>query len=1388
SVARGYWGQPALAAQVFEATLAGEPDRRYLRTGDLGFVADGELFVTGRIKDLLILRGRNVYPQDVELTVEQADPAIRFGGCAAFGIEVNGEERLAIAAETDLRRGSDDAAVQRVAQRVIEAVRYAVADQHSVEAHAVVLVAARSIPKTSSGKLQRRACRAAYLANKLDAIASSVASAKAEEIIAGIWAEVLGQPQIGADDDFFDLGGHSLLATQVVARVRSTLGVELPLRALFEDASVTRFARRIAAVRAGDADGEPGGALDAIEAAPPLRPCPAGTVDQLSFAQQRLWFLDQLTPGSAAYNISSAVRMRGPLDVDALERSFVEIVRRHAAVRTRIVTVDGEPRPVVVEDPTFALAVTEATNEAEIAQLAIAEARRPFELSAGEPLLRARLVRLAADHHVLLLTMHHIASDGWSLGVLVRDAAALYAAFTRGQPSPLPPLAVQYADYAAWQRGWLDGPVLERQLAYWRRQLADAPVALDLPTDHPRTAIPAHRGAQLPVALPPAVVAPLIALARREGATLYMALLAAFHALLARYTGQTDILVGSPIAGRRRLELEGLIGFFVNTLVMRGDVSGAPSFRALLGRTRRVALDAYAHQDVPFEKLVEDLAPARDLGRTPLFQVMFILQNAPLPALDLAGVALEPVILDTGTAKFELTLSLESAPDGGLRGFLEYDADLFDAATARRLVTHYAALVQAVGAAPDLPLPEVSLPSADERAQLLALAGDAATTPPATTLHALFDAQVARTPDAPALLTDDGELSYTQLAHRANRLAHQLRELGVGPETRVGLYLRRSVDYVTAALAVLKAGGAYVPLDPAYPPARIQYMMSAATVELVVATAAPPGASRWLDVADPAIAAQPTHAPPITTGLDNVAYVVFTSGSTGDPNGVAGLHRGMLQRFAWMWERYPFVAGEVSALKTSPNFGDSVWETFGPLLQGVPSRVVSDDTARDPAALVDVLAAARVTRMVVVPSLLRALLEQPALDRRLPASAVWTSSGEALPLELVEQFRARLPGRVLLNLYGSSEASADSTAIDATAETHAATPTIGRPITGTRVYVLDDQLQPVPIGIPGQLYVAGEGLARGYLQQPALTAARFMPDPWAPSPGARMYCTGDLARVRDDGTLDYLGRRDRQIKIRGMRTDPGEVEAVLRRLELVKDAAVAVRDQRLIGYVVLAAGAAVAGVRERLRERLPEHMIPSALVPLAALPLTPSGKVDRRALPEPAFERVIERRPSPGLEEIIAGIWAEVLGQPQIGADDSFFDLGGHSLLATQVVARVRSALGVELPLRALFEDASVTRFARRIAAAGALNPTHDSIDSAPALQPRPAGTIDRLSFAQQRLWFLDQLTPGSAAYNISGAVRMRGPLDVGALEHSFVEIVRRHAALRTRIVTVDGE
>ncbi|HEX2188134.1 MAG TPA: amino acid adenylation domain-containing protein [Longimicrobiaceae bacterium] len=1281
-VTRGYQRRPELtAARYLPDPFPAEPGGRMYRTGDrVRRGADGALEYLGRTDFQVKIRGFRVEPGEVEATLAAA-PGVRE---AAVTVREDASGGKGLAAYVVAREG---AAPEPAELRAWLRERL---PEHMVPATVTVL---ERFPLNPNGKTDRAALPAPDGAGEEEHDAPRTPT---EELLAGIWAETLGVERVGVRTGFFDLGGHSLLATRVVSRVREAFGVELPLRVMFEAPTVAELAALV--------DSEAG--EGAAAGAPPVVPVPRDGPLPLSFAQQRLWFIHRLDPSSAAYNVPLPLRLRGALEPATLARAVDEIVRRHESLRTVFRSVDGRAVQVVSPAARARLAQVDlralppAEREAAARWLAAEDAARPFDLERG-PLLRVTLVRLDEADWALLLDMHHVVSDAWSVEVLVREASALYAAFGRGEPSPLPPLPVQYADFAAWQRAWLTGEVLDRQLAYWRERLAGAPPVLDLPTDRPRPPVPTPEAARRPFVLSGEASAALRALGRAEGTTLFMTLLAGWQALLGRYAATDDVVVGAPIAGRTRRETEGLIGFFVNTLVVRTGLEGRPDARELLRRVREATLGAYAHQDLPFERLVEELVPERSLSHTPFFQGTFSVQSAGGPALRLGEAALEPLYAGEGPAKFDLVFAL--ADDGErVGGSLTYRTCLWEGSTVERMLEHFATLLEGMAEEPARAVAALPLLRPAERERLLAGLDEARRPYPAgLRVHDLFAAQTQRTPDAPAVRWRGGTTTYAELAAGAGRLAGWLRRQGVGPETRVGICLERTPELVAAMLAVLQAGGAYVPLDPAYPRERLGWMVEDAEVALVLtstrlAGALPEGTRTVaLDALRAEVEAKPAEAPESGALPENLSHVIFTSGSTGRPKGVMIRHSSVVVLLHWLRETVTDEERASVLFSTSVNFDVSVAEVFGTLCWG--GKLVLVENALELAALPEPVAHAS-----MVPTAAAELLRAGAIPQGLRTLNL---GGEALPPELAQALYALGTVEKVGNLYGPTE--------DTTYSTYALVGrgsggvSIGRPVANTRALVLDAELEPVPPGVTGELYLAGDGLARGYARRPDLTAERFLPDPFGP-PGSRMYRVMDRVRRRPDGELECFGRTDGQVKVRGFRVELGEVEAALRAHPAVRDAAAALREDApggrgIVGYVVPAEGASApsaAELRAWLRERLPEHVVPAAVVSLESLPLTPNGKLDRLALPAPGAQGDPAREhvpPRTSTEEAVAAVWAETLGIGRVGAHDNFFDLGGHSLLLVQVHARLQERFGASVSLAELFQFPTLAELARRL-------------------------------------------------------------------------------------------
>ncbi|HZF11552.1 MAG TPA: amino acid adenylation domain-containing protein, partial [Thermoanaerobaculia bacterium] len=1122
-------------------------------------------------------------------------------------------------------------------------------------------------------------------------------------------------------------------------------------------------------------------------------------VEPLSFAQERLWFLEQLEPGNAAYVLTSATRLSGKVEISALMAAAAGMARRHEALRTTFGIEGGRPCQVVAPEGALPLAVVDLNGmapgrrEEEARRLVAQESVRPFSLGGG-PLARMILVHFEATEHWLLLSMHHIISDGWSGGIFLRELAALYGGLLRGEPAPLPDPELQYADYAVWQREWLTSEALESQIAYWRERLAGAPL-LDLPLDRPRPRLRSPRGRRLLERLPPELSAALAGWSPRQGATLFMTLAAAFATLLNRHSGQDDVVVGSPIANRNRRETEGVVGFFVNLVVLRLDLGGNPRFQALVSRARETLAGAYAHQDLPFEKLVEALEPVRDPMYTPLFQTLLTLQNAPL-RFDLAGLELSRIEIEGAAAKYDFSLELLESEEG-IGCYWWYSTEVLDPTTVARLARHFAALLAAVVENPERRLAELPLLTPAERHALLAEWNDEPQVyPEGELLHAVFEGWAAHTPEAVALVHERDRLTYGELNARANRLARRLIGWGVRPEARVAIGAERRFEMVVGLLAILKAGGAYVPLDPSYPHERLAAMAamaagSGAAILLVdrrhVATLGKLAAwERVVDLDDVAGSSAEKSGDPAPRGLaDHPAYVLFTSGSTGLPKGVVVPHRAIGNRLR-SHAAADLDPGSRVLQKTTISFDVSLIEIFGPLYAGGASVLARAGGQQDAGYLAQLIVEEGITHLNGPPSLLTALLEQAALCRAGSLRSVVTGS-EAVTTELPHRVHAVLAAK-LYNRYGPTEATIAVTSWLCERGVAERVLPIGRPIARAEIYLVGRDRRLLPLGATGEVMIGGACLARGYLDRPDLTAESFLPHPFSAEPGARLYRTGDLARRRADGALEFVGRRDGQVKIRGSRVELADVEAALLRHPGVQAAVVVANadgaSSQLAAYVVPKNGSTLAPqeLRVSLVARLPEYMVPSGFAVLGALPLTPSGKVDRHRLPAVLWQaQAAYVPPQTPAEELMAGIWSRVLRRERVGIEDNFFELGGHSLLATRVISQVREIFGAEVPLRAIFESPTVAGLAAKVELAG-------NGWRVPTIRPMARPALLPLSFAQERLWFLDQLEPDSARYLIGSVVRLEGDLDRRALGHGLGEIVRRHESLRTVFAVADGQ
>ncbi|MCU1758285.1 non-ribosomal peptide synthetase [Pseudomonas sp. 14P_8.1_Bac3] len=1388
SIAHGYWRNPEASARTFVQ----HDGKTWLRTGDLGFMRDGELFITGRLKDMLIVRGHNLYPQDIEQTVEREVEVVRKGRVAAFAVNIDGQEGIGIAAEISR-------SVQKILppEALIKAIRQAVAEAYQEPPRVVVLLNPGALPKTSSGKLQRSACRNRLADGSLDSYAvfpsvdapseeQAASGSELESLIGQIWAEQLQVKQVSADDHFFLLGGNSIAATQVVARLRGALGLELNLRLLFEAPTLGAFA---GAVAQQQQDG--GLAQGAISTLSRTEALPQ------SLAQNRLWITWQLDPQSSAYTIPGALRLRGELNEEALRSSFQQLIERHEALRTRFFERDGAALQQVDAASEFDLQridisdLPAAEREARAQQIREDEAHTQFDLQKG-PLLWVTLVRLDDEDHQLLVTLHHIIADGWSLNVLIDEFSRLYAAASQGQTATLPALPTQYADYGSWQRQWLAQGEGERQLAYWKAQLGDDHPPLSLATDHPRSAQHLHSAARHTLRLDATLSDAIRQTAQAHQSTSFMLLLAAFQSLLHRYSGQRDIRIGVPNANRPRLETQGLIGFFINTQVLRAEVDSRLPFIELLAQTRHAALGAQAHQDLPFEQLLEAFPQAREQG---LFQVMFNHQQRDLSALRrLPGLLAEELPWHSREAKFDLQLHSEEDRNGRLSLSFDYASELFDASTIERLAEHFSQLLRAVCAQPNTAIGDLPLLAPTERDQLAHWS--VAPCPVASQwLPELLGEQARLTPERTALIWDGGSLDFAELHTQANRLAHYLRDKGVGPDVCVAIAAERSPQLLIGVLAIIKAGGAYVPLDPDYPAERLAYMLGDSGVELLLTQTQLldrlPASDGVSVIAMDALHLEnwPSQAPGLHLHGDNLAYVIYTSGSTGQPKGVGNTHAALAERLQWMQHTYRLNDSDVLMQKAPISFDVSVWECFWPLITGARLLIAAPGEHRDPQRIAQLVQQYGVTTLHFVPPLLTLFIDEP-LSAECTSLRRLFSGGEALPAELRNRVLEHLPAVHLHNRYGPTETAINVTHWHCTRADGERSP-IGRPLGNVVCRILDNDLNPVPAGVPGELCISGMGLARGYLGRPGLTAERFVVDPLGEQ-GARLYRSGDRARWSADGVIEYLGRLDQQVKLRGFRVEPEEIEARLLAQGGVAQAVVLVRETaaggQLIGYYTASEtaeseDAQTTRLNTALAAELPEYMVPAQLMRLDAMPLSPSGKLDRRALPEPHWQVREHVEPVTELEQQLAAIWREVLGLKRIGLRDDFFALGGHSLLATQIISRSRQACNVELPLRALFEHSELGAFAEQVQQVQASGRTHQQppIEKVDRSQPVP------LSYSQQRMWFLWQMEPDSPAYNVGGMARLRGVLDVGRFETALQALIMRHETLRTTFPSVDG-
>jgi amino acid adenylation domain-containing protein/non-ribosomal peptide synthase protein (TIGR01720 family) len=1392
SVAMGYWKRPQETEQVFRAALAGTGEHRFLRTGDLGFMRDGYLFITGRLKELIIIRGRNYYPQDIERTARESCPSVRLGTGAAFSVSARTGERMVLVQEVPRRQKVD-------ADQIFRSIREAIAEEHEVQIHEIVLVAPGSVPRTSSGKIQRNLCRKEFLEGRLEVterwraeqgLADTGARPDLGDGDIQSWLVAQVTSAIGVDPSRIDihrplvsLGLDSLSAVELAHRVERTLGLAWQAASLL-DKTITELGVEAAKSSAGQR------ALE-ISSHVPLTP----SEYPLSYGQQGLWFLHQLAPESTAYNVAQAIRLKSRVDVSELQRSFQALVDGHGCLRTTFTAVNGSPVQRVCErlTVTFLHENARSWSEAHLQQRLTEEAAFRFDLENG-PLLRIHLFTCAADDHVLLLTAHHIILDLWSLAQLMQELGVLYEAARLGKSAALPTISADYSEFVRRQKEMLSSDHGRQLWSYWNKQLCGEIPVLDLMTDHPRPPVQTYRGNSHPFRLGPGLTEKLQNLGQAHGATLYMTLLAAFQALLHRYTGEEEILTGSPVAGRTSAEFASTVGYFVNPVVLRACISADSTFEKLLAQVRRTVLDALEHQDYPFSLLTEKLRPGRDSSRPPLFQVMFAMQKAPQlheeglslfalgehgACMNLGGLELESVRLEQRIAQFDLSLVMAEAKDE-LAATFEYNTTLFDATTVSRMAEHFTTLLHGIAENPRRPIsslplaakPSVSRPKRAEAAQHRTSS---------FLLHELFEHQAARTPDAPALIFEGDKLTYKELNERVNQTAQRISDLLEKPGAPVGLFLERSAEAIIGLLAIFKAGAVYVPVDPEYPKDRIAFLVDDAAVEVIVTQQRfvqllPPVSAKVLCLDEEQQSVIQPNVSLRCTSSDHPAYVIYTSGSTGQPKGVLVSHGALSNHMQWLAHEFPFHQDDRVLHKYSLSFDASLAEIFHPLISGAALVVARSGSQYDIGYLIDLMHAHCVTAIDVVPTMLKALLE----DGRMRSCASLrriTSGGESLPTDIMRRAFEQLGNVELINMYGPTEAAI-------TASFHRCLPgengpriAIGAPIANTRLYVLDREMQPVPTGIPGEIYIGGKGLAYGYINQPALTAEKFVPDPLSALAGAQLYKTGDLGRYRDDGDVEYIRRIDNQVKIRGFRIELEEIEAQLRKHRAVQAAVAIVRsraggDKYIAAYVQCTEGEQVTSARLRtaLREGLPQYMVPAAIIVMKSFPLLPNGKVDFRRLPEP--EMLLDEDefalPRDAAEKTLVRIWQEVLGRNEVGIHSNFFELGGDSILSIQIVSRARDA-GLVISPKQVFQFQTIAGLAQVARRSSAKILSRQSTAEGPV----PLSPIQR--------WFFEQELPEAHFYNQSTMLTVKRTLDAKLLERAIQNLVIEHDAFRLR-------
>ncbi len=1387
SLARGYFKRPDLTAERFiPDPFSNTKGARMYRTGDMArYLPDGNIEFLGRADNQVKLRGFRIELGEIESALAEHEEIK--DAAVIMREDKPGDKRLVAYYVPANEEPPNSSELRRfLGERLPD---YMVPP---------AFVWLDELPLTPNGKVDRRALPAPDPDLLIKDIEQEYVAPRTptEEVVAGICGQLLNVEKVGAFHNFFELGGHSLLATQLVSRLKSNFKVEIPLRAVFESPTISGLAMAVDQAKVSESGIQ----------APPILPVSREETLPLSFAQQRLWFLDQLEPNSPFYNIPETFIIEGPLDIEVMNKALNEVIRRHESLRTTFHSDRGTPYQQIEDELTVKINITDISDlddekrESTLTAIVKERALEPISID-SLPLFNLEVVKLAEQKHAVILIIHHIISDNWSTQVLMMEVSLLYDAFSRGEDSPLPDMPIQYADFAHWQRNWLQGEVLEKQLAYWKKQLGGSPPVLELPTDRPRPPMQTFNGSYKTFHLPPELSERIKGLAKDSGTTIFMTLLAAFQTLLCRYSGQDDISIGSPIANRNRAEVENLIGFFVNTLVFRSDLSGNPSFKEILKRVREVALGAYAHQDLPFEKIVDVLQPERNMSHSPLFQVMFALQSG--QASDIrrphSDLTIHPLEAHSATSKFDMTLFMLEEADH-LSGALEFNTDLFDEATIDRFIAHFENLLQAIVTNPQKSIADYSLITNKEKQLLFKqwtnFSSEAA---PGPDIVKIFETQAASKPGQCAVQFNDQLMTYEALNKKANQLAHRLIDAGVKPDTLIGLSVRRSPEMIIAILGILKAGAAYVPVDPGYPEDRLRYILEDSAIKILLTgkeiAEDLPGHQAETVILDEdwPFDKQPDANPEIRIAPENLAYMIYTSGSTGKPKGTKITHRGLTNYLNWCYATYPLDEGRGSIVHATIAFDATVTAVFTPFLTGKTVTLLEDDG--DLEALAATLRKYKDFSIIkITPAHLDLLGRQIPEAEAGGLTRAFIIGGENLTADQIAFWQKYAPDTLLFNEYGPTETVVGCVVYEAHQWNGRGSVPIGQSIPNSPVYALDEALRPVPVGVPGELYISGVGLARAYHNRPDLTAERFIPDPFNEEPGNRMYKTGDLVRYQNDGNLIFIDRIDTQVKIRGYRIELGEIENSLLEYDAIEDVVVIVREdrpgeKRLAAYYVATDEHQpdAADLSQFLRKRLPDYMVPAFFIPLTEIPLTPNGKVDRKALPEPDYDFAGHRgkfvAPRNDDEQMLADIWCEILNIDKVGIHDNFFEIGGHSLLATQMMSRIRDKFEVEPPLSALFEAPTI---ATLVLAIEELRLRSEGI-TAPPLTAAPREGDLPLSYAQQRLWFLDQLSPENPFYNIPAAIRLKGKLNITALKQSINEIIRRHETLRTYFTSEKG-